>query len=123
ALLGGALGLTVLAIRKDSSDPDFRRALAQAQADAERVVVLAQSPTGIPEAGAIQLLRNDPLTQGPRLFARHCSSCHLYDGHNGLGLETPTHIAAAGDTWADLSTTFKLGEDQLKQWNAIAATN
>ena len=31
------------------------------------------------------LLRNDPLTQGPRLFARNCASCHRYDGHNGLG--------------------------------------
>jgi mono/diheme cytochrome c family protein len=39
----------------------------------------------------VWLLRNDPMTQGPRLFARHCASCHRYEGHNGLGapLEDP----------------------------------
>jgi ubiquinol-cytochrome c reductase cytochrome b subunit len=31
------------------------------------------------------LLRRDPLTQGPKLFARNCASCHRYDGHDGLG--------------------------------------
>jgi len=35
--------------------------------------------------GVFTLLRNDPLTQGPKLFAKHCASCHRYDGHDGLG--------------------------------------
>jgi mono/diheme cytochrome c family protein len=30
----------------------------------------------IPKQGAVHLLRNDPLTRGPRLFAQHCDSCH-----------------------------------------------
>ncbi|MBC8003727.1 MAG: menaquinol-cytochrome C reductase, partial [Opitutaceae bacterium] len=46
----------------------------------------AKSPTGIPPTGAVELLRNDPLTQGPKLFARNCASCHRYDGHDGTGL-------------------------------------
>ena len=47
-------------------------------------------PTGesalyVPAQGALQLLHQDPKTQGPQLFATHCSSCHRYDGHDGLG--------------------------------------
>jgi ubiquinol-cytochrome c reductase cytochrome b subunit len=48
-----------------------------------RTVELAQSPTGIPAEGAITLLRNDPLTQGPRIFTRMCSTCHRWNGHDG----------------------------------------
>ncbi|MCB1089398.1 MAG: hypothetical protein KDM63_20335, partial [Verrucomicrobiae bacterium] len=40
---------------------------------------------GISPAGAAMLLREDPYTQGPRLFASKCASCHTYDGHDGLG--------------------------------------
>ncbi len=32
----------------------------------------------IPKQGAVHLLRNDPLTRGPRLFGRYCASCHDY---------------------------------------------
>jgi len=59
--------------------------VTQAQKDAERVKELAHSPMGIPSSGAITLLRQDPLTQGPKLFAKNCASCHRYDGHNGMG--------------------------------------
>ena len=31
---------------------------------------------GIPQNGARELLVRDPFTQGPRLFQRHCSTCH-----------------------------------------------
>ena len=37
----------------------------------DRVNELATSPAGIPTGGAVTLLRNDPLTQGPKLFARN----------------------------------------------------
>ena len=40
-----------------------------------RVVALAKSPSGIPPTGAVTLLRNDPLTQGPKIFAKNCASC------------------------------------------------
>jgi ubiquinol-cytochrome c reductase cytochrome b subunit len=39
--------------------------------------------------GAVHLLRNDPLTQGPKLFGRHCASCHDYRP-DGEGYEGPT---------------------------------
>jgi quinol-cytochrome oxidoreductase complex cytochrome b subunit/mono/diheme cytochrome c family protein len=36
----------------------------------------------IPKQGAVYLLRNDPLTHGPKLFAQHCASCHDYRNPN-----------------------------------------
>lgn len=80
-VLGIAGVLTVLAYHEDwySTSPegvDFRAAVAAAHRDAERVTELAMSPTGIPPQGAAQLLTNDPLTQGPRLFETFCINCH-----------------------------------------------
>ncbi len=85
SLLAGIGLLTWLAISDDRRNPDYVAGLAQAEREAHRVVVLAQSPSGIPPTGAVGLLRADPLTQGPKLFARNCASCHRYDGHDGLG--------------------------------------
>jgi ubiquinol-cytochrome c reductase cytochrome b subunit len=95
-LLGGAGFLTLLAFRQDEQDPHFQLARRQAAEQADRIVVLAQSPTGIPQSGALALLRTDPLTQGPKLFSRHCSSCHHFDGHDGLG-EVPPEPSSAPD--------------------------
>ena len=55
--------------------------------DADRVTALAKA-RGI-ETTALSLLKDDPKTQGARLFAQHCASCHRYDGHDGLGVELP----------------------------------
>jgi len=85
ALLCGAAMLTWMAYRADRNNPGFVAAAKQAQKDAARVKELAASPTGIPASGAITLLRNDPYTQGPKLFSKNCASCHRYDGHDGLG--------------------------------------
>ncbi|MDA1137095.1 MAG: cytochrome b N-terminal domain-containing protein [Planctomycetota bacterium] len=84
-LLVGITLLTYQAMAKDSGDSTYLEAVVQAQKDAERVKALAHSPMGIPSSGAITLLWTDPLTQGPRLFAKNCASCHRFDGHNGLG--------------------------------------
>ena len=95
-LLGGIAFLTFAAIQEDQSKQDYKDAVIAADGAAERVRVLAQAPTGIPVEGAVTLLRNDPLTQGPKLFAAHCSSCHRFDGHDGLG-GTPTDEPSAAD--------------------------
>lgn len=81
----GFFVLTGISYFKDRKDPSYREAVAQAHEEAERVRVLAKAPAGIPAGGAIQLLREDPLTQGPKLFASKCASCHAYDGHDGRG--------------------------------------
>ncbi len=85
AVLAGATLLTWLSWKEDNGNPDYLSAVQAARRDAERVVVLAQSPTGIPEAGAVTLLRGDALTQGPKLFARNCATCHRYGGDDSLG--------------------------------------
>ncbi len=63
------------AIRKSEA---FLVAVKQAKADAERAVALAGRPEKIPPAGALALVRSDPLSQGPLLFAQHCASCHAH---------------------------------------------
>ena len=95
AVLAGIALLTWQAYAQDRADPDFVAALESAEADAARVVELAAGPDGIPPSGALTLLRNDPLTQGPRLFAERCASCHSYDGHDGLGGELAEPPTAA----------------------------
>jgi ubiquinol-cytochrome c reductase cytochrome b subunit len=86
AILIGAGALTYLAKTQDRNDPAYQLAVREADRSAERVRALAQN--GIPREGALALLQNDPFTQGPRLFARYCASCHRYDGHNGQGLHS-----------------------------------
>lgn len=94
-MLGGVAALTYLAMKADRASPEYHAAVASAQKEADRVIVLAQSPTGIPPTGAVTLLRGDALTQGPKIFAKHCASCHRFDGHDGLGGQPKDPIAAS----------------------------
>jgi ubiquinol-cytochrome c reductase cytochrome b subunit len=81
----GVLALTVLAFYEDANDRGHQAALAEAHRDAGRAIELAAGPDKIPVEGAVTLLRRDPFTQGPRLFAQHCASCHRWNGHDGRG--------------------------------------
>jgi quinol-cytochrome oxidoreductase complex cytochrome b subunit/mono/diheme cytochrome c family protein len=56
----------------------FLAAAKQAKVDAARAIELAGRPQRIPPAGMLELLRADPQSQGPRLFAQHCASCHAH---------------------------------------------
>ena len=56
----------------------FLDAVALAKADASRSIELAGRPERIPSAGMLELIRNDALSQGPKLFAQHCASCHAH---------------------------------------------
>jgi ubiquinol-cytochrome c reductase cytochrome b subunit len=88
-LCAGLLGFTVLtsmAFYHDARDPKHAAAVALAHKNAERTKQLAHERQGIPTEGALALLRNDPFTQGPKLLAEHCASCHTYAGHNGVGV-------------------------------------
>lgn len=84
ALLFGAALLTFQAVQEDRNKPEYIAGVKQAERDAERVKELARD-RGIPLTGAVELLRGDAMTQGPKLFAKNCASCHRYDGHDGLG--------------------------------------
>jgi len=83
-LLAGIAYLTWLAVDEDAHNEAYQAKLAFAEKDSHRVVELANRE-GIPPNGARELLVNDPLSQGPRLFYRHCSACHRYDGRDGKG--------------------------------------
>ncbi len=56
---------------------DYLAAVAQSTREAARVKELAAEKQ-IPPTGALALLREDPKTQGEKLFTKHCASCHDY---------------------------------------------
>ncbi|MEN9020906.1 MAG: cytochrome b N-terminal domain-containing protein, partial [Verrucomicrobiales bacterium] len=94
----GFVALTYIAFDHDYNDPDyapgFAASVEQANRDAARVKALVKANGGIPPEGALSLLQNDPLTQGPRLFASNCASCHAYGGEDGLGVAVKETSAA-----------------------------
>ncbi|MEX0793171.1 MAG: cytochrome b N-terminal domain-containing protein [Pirellulaceae bacterium] len=103
ALLGGAGFLTATAMYKDRKSESYAEAVETAEQNAIRAIQLARAPRGIPDGGAIALLRDDPKTQGPVLFTTHCGSCHAYgeaeglwglDDVRGKGLKPPAEISA-----------------------------
>ncbi|MEO6034618.1 MAG: cytochrome b N-terminal domain-containing protein [Verrucomicrobiota bacterium] len=96
SLLAGAALLTYLAFSEDRRNHEYVLSVHQAEEDAERVNQLADSSSGIPATGAVTLLRNDPFTQGPRIFSRQCGSCHRFNGHDGMGLVS-TNAPEASD--------------------------
>jgi len=78
-LIGGVGLLTWLAWRDDHLRPEseaYLKAVVEAGFEAERARELAQAPAGIPSTGAVTLMRNDPKTQGRKLFVQKCASCH-----------------------------------------------
>ncbi len=95
--------LTRMAMIEDMDDKEFQAKFHFAERDAHRVVALADRE-GIPPLGARELLVNDAYTQGPRLFARHCSGCHRYNGHDAMGLVKmmPDKVTLEPATAADL---------------------
>ncbi len=115
-LIGAAAGLTGLALYEDAHDDAHQAALRMAWRDADRARELASRRSLVPVDGAHVLLREDPLTQGPRLFAQHCASCHHYNGHNGLGEMVMTFDAETGATKAVLPTAADLGNLGTREW-------
>ena len=105
-LIAGAGVLTVLALNEDANNPDFQKAKIVAHQNAQRTYDLinrreweidlqnaANSKLSdrrlVQRPGAVDLLRNDPLTQGPRLFGQHCASCHDYrDPHEAVATKS-----------------------------------
>jgi ubiquinol-cytochrome c reductase cytochrome b subunit len=100
ALLVGAGVLTALAWHHDhngntADSKKYLAAVADAETQAERAIVLAGSPTGIPPTGALSLMRGDPKTAGPKLFREHCASCHNHAPPSGSGTHDITQVFAA----------------------------
>ncbi len=93
--LAGYAGLTGWTWLQDARDPGHQAALAQARKEAVRARQLADAAGGLPPDGILSVMARDAATQGPRLFARKCASCHAYDGHDGLGQPLSTPASAA----------------------------
>lgn len=112
----GAVALTVVAMKEDAEDPEHQLALFNAHRDAERIVELAEGPDRIPVDGAIQLLREDPFSQGPRIFARNCSSCHRWDGHDGRGKMVLETDPETGNSRVAAPTAVDLADFGSRDW-------
>ena len=117
ALLGGAAYLTILALREDAADANYLAAVKAAEFEGHRAAELAKQ-FGIPPTGALSLLKEDALIQGPKLFKRHCSSCHRYNGHDGLS-QVPmkeTEVDGKKVKTAELATAADLGRFGTREW-------
>jgi ubiquinol-cytochrome c reductase cytochrome b subunit len=98
-LLGGAGLLTGLALYDDYNgrtqhSRSYLESVAVARAQARRAVELAGSPAGIPVEGAVAMLRDDPETQGPKLFRQNCAACHSHVDPAGGRLDPLQTITA-----------------------------
>jgi quinol-cytochrome oxidoreductase complex cytochrome b subunit/mono/diheme cytochrome c family protein len=63
--------------------------LSEGHREALRARELAAGPHKIPPTGALTLMREDPKTVGPRLFAKYCVTCHT---HFDPKTATPTQL-------------------------------
>jgi ubiquinol-cytochrome c reductase cytochrome b subunit len=106
-VLGGAGLLTYLAYLDDHDPKDttYIRAVATAHEKSERVVELIRGQNGIGHQPARVILQNDPKTHGPEVFARNCSACHSFDGHDGTGHKL-----------AEPATASDLGQFGTRSW-------
>ncbi len=121
SLLAGAALLHWLAINEDSNSQHHQHALHDAKEKAERAVILAGSPAGIPSSGAVTLLQSDPKIQGARLFAKHCASCHRYDGHDGTGHgQTEKILLREGDDLDSIASKYDMSSEEILTKNQLA---
>lgn len=113
--------------RQIHASQEYREAVEVAERDAARTHELINRrvetvkgqlspPLDIQREGAVYLLRNDPLTQGPKLFKRHCASCHDYrpdvEGYEGPTFATlqPPQVDKDGNVVRDESGKPKYDE-------------
>jgi ubiquinol-cytochrome c reductase cytochrome b subunit len=98
AVVAGVVGYALLTgwtWFQDTRSPVHQAALARARVEAARARELASAAGGLPPDGIQAVLARDAVTQGPRVFAAKCASCHPFDGHNGLGQPLASPASAA----------------------------
>ena len=116
-LILGAAALTWMAVEEDRTKDEYKAAVADAHMKSERIRELIQGRQGVGYDGAVALLRSDPKTHGPHLFAVKCASCHRYNGHNGMDVvvEDPATASDLGNfgtrEWVRGFITDPAGED------------
>ncbi|MGA2619182.1 MAG: cytochrome b N-terminal domain-containing protein [Thermoguttaceae bacterium] len=78
-VLLGLAALTWRSYSEDARNVDYLSAVRAGRLEGQRAKELSLG-LGIPAGGALALLRDDPQTQGPRLFKQYCSACHDCSG-------------------------------------------
>jgi ubiquinol-cytochrome c reductase cytochrome b subunit len=91
----GIVFLTAQSMNEDKHDKEYQRGLAVSQRRAERAIMLADK--GIPVGGPLEMLRMDPLTRGPDVYAQHCNKCHVLDGVGER--DAPDHTGYGSREW------------------------
>ena len=96
AIFGIAAGvLTGASMRHDAGDPDFQKAVAKAEAQAQKALAIAAD--GVPPDGALAMIRNHPETRRVWLFEQHCASCHrMGDIGPAAGKDTAPDLTGFG---------------------------
>ena len=124
ALLAGATFLTAIALKEDAADKNYQAAVKAAEFEGHRAAELAKE-FGIPPTGALSLLKEDARIQGPKLFARHCASCHRYNGHNGLEQVRMKEVEENGHKRKveEPATAADLGQFGSREWIRNVLTN
>ena len=93
--VGGWATLTYVSLAAANDDQEFLASRKQQAEWSDRARLLADH-NAIPPEGPISLLRNDAKTQGPRLYRKHCASCHALvdlsdpDGTGNIPAEEPS---------------------------------
>lgn len=103
----GFVGLTVVGVVHDARDPDLAAA-RQKQGKVERRALQVAKTEGVPPAGALAMLRDDPVTRGEELFRERCASCHR------LGTMGPVDAKATAprlDGWGSEAWVLALLDD------------
>lgn len=85
ACAGGWGWLTYSSFNRDWHDKEYVASQMEFQRWSDRARELARTEP-MPQSGAVDLLRHDYVTQGPRLFARHCGGCHSATDSHGTGI-------------------------------------
>jgi ubiquinol-cytochrome c reductase cytochrome b subunit len=69
------VGLTELSLSSDASNAEFQAARRKADRRAEIANRLALA--GVPAAGPLEMMHDDPELRGEELFAKNCAGCHV----------------------------------------------
>jgi len=91
----GIVFLTWQSKNDDANDAHFQESSEASHARAERAIELAMN--GIPPGGAVDMLRTDPQTRGPDLYAQNCTKCHVLNGQGEY--DAPVHTGFGSRAW------------------------
>ncbi len=96
---------------------EYRLAEAKAELASRRVVELCSGPNRIPPGGAVALLHDDPLLQGPLLYEQHCLSCHPFQPLEGTeAIPDFPAIAAKSGTPSAPNLYYPVSADWIGGW-------